>query len=128
VHLRRCERGAAAGSRAAAACEREGERREKKNRTTGKARARARALTSPSILRLSASSMATYHLLSRVLPCRFCSRKKRICAQAGENGQGRQERERERGGNCSFKRASRGRRKTPRAYRTQQCRRARTIF
>lgn len=35
--------------------------------------------TSPSIFRFSASSTSTYHLLSRVLPCRFCSRKKRIC-------------------------------------------------
>jgi hypothetical protein len=34
--------------------------------------------TSFSILRFSSSSMATYHLDSRVFPCRFCSKKNRI--------------------------------------------------
>ena len=50
-----------------------------------------RRCTSPSILRLSLSSMATYHFERRVLPCRFCSRKKRICGwgRGGRAARGR---------------------------------------
>lgn len=98
VHLRRRERGAAAGSRAAAACVREGDGKRKTERRARRARARA---PSPRPQSCACPPLQWPRTTCSAASCLAGSAagKSGSARRRGENGQGRQERERARGGN-----------------------------